>query len=144
MMETYRVTATREDAWWSLVAHDVAGREVASQSRRLDHAEDAIGEAIALVLDVDRSTFAVSVTPDLESVPVSDGAREAIALRRELDDLTERARLHTPPAVAELRRAGLTVRDVAHLMGVTASRVSQIEQQGRAGGGVGRRGARRG
>jgi transcriptional regulator len=31
-------------------------------------------------------------------------------------------------AVAELRGAGLTVRDVAHLLGVTASRVSQIEQ----------------
>jgi DNA-directed RNA polymerase specialized sigma subunit len=143
-METYRVTATREDAWWSLVAHDVGGREVASQSRRLDHAEDAIGEAIALVLDVDRAAFSVTVTPDLESVPVSDEAREAIEIRRALDDLAERARLRTPPAVAELRRAGLTVRDVAHLMGVTASRVSQIEQQGRAGGGVGRRGTRRG
>jgi DNA-directed RNA polymerase specialized sigma subunit len=117
---------------------------VASQSRRLDHAEDAIGEAIALVLDVDRGSFAVSVTPDLDSIPVSDDALEAIALRRELDDLTERARLHTPPAVAELRRAGLTVRDVAHLMGVTASRVSQIEQQGRGRAAGIRRGARRG
>ena len=133
-METYQVTARREGAWWSLVADDVAGREVASQSRRLDHAEDAIGEAIALVLDVDRSTFAVEVVPDLDSVPVSEEVREAIEIRRALDDLTERARLRTPPAVAELRRAGLTVRDVARLMGVTPSRVSQIEQQGRGPG----------
>jgi DNA-directed RNA polymerase specialized sigma subunit len=131
-METYRVTATREGTWWSLVAHDVGGREVASQARRLDHAEDAIGEAIALVLDVDRSAFAVDVVQDLASVPVSDEAREAIEMRRALDDLAERARLRTPPAVAELRRAGLTVRDVARLMGVTPSRVSQIEQRSRA------------
>ena len=131
-MQTYRVTATRDGAWWALVAHDVRGREVASQSRRLDHAEEAIGEAIALVLDVDRETFAVDVVPDLDSVPVSDEAREAIAIRRALDDLTEHARVRTPPAVAELRSAGLTVRDVACLMGVTASRVSQIEQQSRA------------
>jgi DNA-directed RNA polymerase sigma subunit (sigma70/sigma32) len=99
-------------------------------TRRLDHAEEAIGEAIALVLDVDRSAFAVDVVPDLDSVPVSDEAREAIAIRRALDDLTERARRCTPPAVAELRGAGLTVRDVARLMGVTPPRVSQIEQQG--------------
>jgi len=92
MMETYRVSATRQGAWWSLVAHDVGGREVASQTRRLDHAEEAIGEAIALVLDVDRSAFAVDVVPDLESVTVSDETREAIAIRRELEDLTERAR----------------------------------------------------
>ncbi|WP_188584364.1 helix-turn-helix domain-containing protein, partial [Egicoccus halophilus] len=32
-------------------------------------------------------------------------------------------------AVAELRAAGLTVRDVAQLLGVTPSRVSQIEKQ---------------
>ena len=47
-MITYRVTATRESDWWSLVAEDVQGREVASQARRLDQAEGAIREAIAL------------------------------------------------------------------------------------------------
>ncbi len=34
----------------------------------------------------------------------------------------------TPKAVAELRASGFTVRDVAELLGVTPSRVSQIEQ----------------
>jgi DNA-directed RNA polymerase specialized sigma subunit len=43
--------------------------------------------------------------------------------------LTDRARRQTPAAVAELRQAGLTVRDVAQLLGVTPSRVSQIEKR---------------
>jgi hypothetical protein len=60
-MHAYRVAATRDGAWWSLVAHDVEGREVASQSRRLDEAESVMREAIALVLDVDAGTFAVDV-----------------------------------------------------------------------------------
>lgn len=65
-MTTYRVTATRDADWWSLVAFDVEGREVASQARRrLDLAEAAIREAIALVLDVDDDVFVVDVTPDL-------------------------------------------------------------------------------
>jgi transcriptional regulator with XRE-family HTH domain len=41
----------------------------------------------------------------------------------------ERTHRRTPLAVAELRAAGLTVRDVAHLLGLTPSRISQIEQQ---------------
>jgi DNA-directed RNA polymerase specialized sigma24 family protein len=127
-MHTYRVTATREGGWWSLVAHDVGGREVASQSRRLDRADVAIRAAIALVLDVDPASFEVRIEPDLGSIVLTDEAREAVELRRALSELSERVHRRTPAAVAELRGAGLTVRDVAHLLGVTASRVSQIEQ----------------
>lgn len=128
-MTTYQVTATRDGDWWSLVAVDVGGREVASQSRRLDQADAAIREAIALVLDVEHDTFDVDITPELERVEVSDETLEVLALRRELAELSNRAHRKTPAAVAELRRAGLTVRDVAQLLGVTPSRVSQIEKQ---------------
>jgi len=128
-MITYRVTATREGDWWSLVASNVGGREVASQSRRLDQADAAIREAIALVLDVEHDAFDVDITPELERVEVSDVTLEVLALRRELAELSDRAHRQTPAAVAELRAAGLTVRDVAQLLGVTPSRVSQIEKQ---------------
>jgi hypothetical protein len=77
-VSTYRVTATRQGDWWSLVAHDVLGREVASQSRRLDQADAAIREAIALVLDVDGEEFELQISPDLRHVEVSDDTLEAI------------------------------------------------------------------
>jgi DNA-directed RNA polymerase specialized sigma subunit len=129
-VNTYRVTAIRDGDWWSLVAHDVEGREVASQSRRLDQADAAIREAIALVLDVDRDAFEVAISPDLRHVDVSDDTLEALELRRALTELSDQARRRTPAAVAELRAAGLTVRDVAQLLGVTPSRISQIEKRG--------------
>jgi DNA-directed RNA polymerase specialized sigma subunit len=128
-MTTYRVTATRDGDWWSLVADDVGGREVASQSRRLDQAAPAIREAIALVLDVNENTVDVEVVPMLDQPPMSDETLEVLELRRELAELTERSRRATPKAVAELRAAGLTVRDVAQLLGMTPSRVSQIEKE---------------
>jgi len=128
-MTTYQVTATRDVHWWSLVANDIDGREVASQSRRLDQADGAIRQAIALVLDVDGDAFDLDITPELERVAVSDETLEVLALRRELAELSDRAHRQTPAAVAELRAAGLTVRDVAQLLGVTPSRVSQIEKQ---------------
>jgi len=128
-MTTYTVTATRDGNWWSLIATNVDGREVASQSRRLDQADAAIREAIALVLDVDEASFDVEVTPMLDQTTVSEETVELLELRRELSRLGERSRRLTPQAVAELRAAGLTVRDVAELLGVTPSRVSQIEHQ---------------
>lgn len=128
-MSSYTVTATRDGNWWSLIAADVGGREVASQARRLDQADAAIREAIALVLDVEKDSFAVDVAPTLDQTGVSDETLELIDLRRELARLGERSRRLTPQAVAELRAAGLTVRDVAELLGVTPSRVSQIEHQ---------------
>lgn len=128
-MTTFRVTATRDGDWWSLVAADVQEREVASQSRRLDQAEAAIREAIALVLDVAQSEFEVDITPELDRIEVSDETLEVLELRRALAELSDRARRQTPAAIDELRRAGLTVRDVAELLGVSPSRVSQIEKQ---------------
>ena len=68
-MDSYRVTARRDGNWWSHVAHDVGGREVASQSRQRDGAEHAIREAIALVLDVDPASFGVEI-----DVVLRDGA----------------------------------------------------------------------
>ncbi|MDP8930072.1 MAG: hypothetical protein M3O70_16260 [Actinomycetota bacterium] len=126
-MTTYTVTAIRDGGWWSLVAEDVGGREVASQSRRLDQADAAIREAIALVLDVDPDTFDVDIVPVLNEAAVSAETLELLEIRRELAELSERSRHLTPKAVAELRASGLTVRDVAELLGVTPSRVSQIE-----------------
>jgi DNA-directed RNA polymerase specialized sigma subunit len=128
-MTTYKVTATRDGGWWSLIAHDVEGREVASQSRRLDQADAMIRDAIALVRDVPTDSFEVEITPTLDEVGVSAETVELLALRRQLSDLTERSRRLTPVAVAELRAAGLTVRDVAELVGLTPSRISQIEHR---------------
>lgn len=128
-MTRYTVTATRDGGWWSLIAADVDGREVASQSRRLDQADGAIREAIALVLDVDEHSFEVDIVPQLDEEKVSDETFELLELRQELAELTERSRRLTPKAVAELRAAGLTVRDVAALVGVTPSRISQIENE---------------
>ncbi|MEX2328083.1 MAG: hypothetical protein WD575_00015 [Nitriliruptoraceae bacterium] len=128
-MTTYRVTARRDGDWWSLVADDVNGREVASQCRRLDLADSAIREAIALVLDVEADVFNVQVIAEVEGMPVSKETLELLELRRQLAQLGERSRRGTPNAVRELRAAGLTVRDVAELLGVTPSRVSQIDKQ---------------
>lgn len=121
----YEVTATREGDWWAIVA-DLGEREVASQARRLDQVEPMIREAISLVLDVDEHAFDIEVTPVLPDL--SPQAHEAIEIRQRLAELQGRLGEIEPDAVTELRER-LTVRDVAELFGITASRVSQIDRR---------------
>ncbi|MEX2487224.1 MAG: hypothetical protein WD377_06375, partial [Nitriliruptoraceae bacterium] len=79
-MTTYRVVARRDGDWWSLVAGDVGSREVASQCRRLEQADAAIRDAIALVLGVDRDAFDVQIDPEVEGLAVSEETLELIEL----------------------------------------------------------------
>lgn len=109
-MTSYAVTATREAGWWSLVARNVGNREVASQVRRLGQADQAIREAIALVLDVDGQSFGIEIVPELSDT-VSEETMELLDVRQRLKQLSRRSRLLTAGAVAELRAAGLPVPD---------------------------------
>jgi predicted RNase H-like HicB family nuclease len=58
-MSTYRVEARRVGGWWALEVPELPG--VFSQVRRLDAAEEAAREAIALMLGVDADTVSVDV-----------------------------------------------------------------------------------
>lgn len=125
---TYTVTVTREGSWWALVA-DLGHREVASQARRLDQAEPMIREAIAMVLDVDEDAFDVELVTRLDDEELDAVARAAVESRARLEVVERDARQATATAVHRLRRHGLPVRDVARLVHVTPSRVSQIEHE---------------
>jgi predicted RNase H-like HicB family nuclease len=57
---TYEVHAERDNGWWVLTVPAVPG--AFSQARRLDQAPEMITDAIALVLGVPETSFAVTVT----------------------------------------------------------------------------------
>ncbi len=126
-MTTYAVTATRDTGWWSLVAV-VGAREVASQCRRLEQADAMIREAIALVLDVDEDTFDVDITPCMPAAEnLQAAATQVKQLRQEVDRLADQVTHDTAQIVVQLRtQTDLTVRDIAWLVGITDSRVSQL------------------
>lgn len=62
-MTSYRVTARRAGEWWALEVPDLPG--VFSQAKRLDKADGAAREAIAVLLDVETVDVEVTIEPVL-------------------------------------------------------------------------------
>lgn len=119
----YSVHATRSGAWWAIEVPEIKG--VHSQARRLDQVEAMAREAIALVLDVREDSFDLIIS---HTVPVEWNT--TIARVREAQRAFEAARANLGFAlresVRELQKAGLPLRDVGSLMGMSAQRVSQL------------------
>lgn len=122
---SYKVTAQRSGQWWALIA-DVGDREVASQTKRLDQAEDMIRDAVGSALDVDGDSFEVEIHPEL-ALQLDDLVGTAQNLRDQYDALGAELSRVTVKAVKKLRARGLSVRDTAYLLHLTPGRVSQIE-----------------
>lgn len=119
----YTVTAERGRRWWVLqcVEHPGAVSEVA----RLDQAPEAMREAIAFVAQVDPATVEVEVRP---VVPPEAGEHAVAAsrLREQAREATHEAARESRAAARVLRDAGLSVRDVGTVLGVSHQRAHQL------------------
>lgn len=134
-VSAYRVTARRVGEWWALEVPDLPG--VFSQAKRLERADEAAREAIAVMLDIDPASVAVDVVPILsaeEKAVVAEVAKAQKAARVAAD--AERQAMQKAAAV--LTR-DLSQRDAGRVLGVSFQRVSQLLQ-----GGVGGQKKRRG
>jgi len=120
---TYHVTARREGRWWALRCDELPG--VFSQVARLDRAAREVREAIAFVAEVPLDSFEIEVAPVLpeaytvESRKAEDARRLAAAANKE-------AAAHSRAAARALAEAGLTVRDIGAVIGVSHQRAAQL------------------
>ncbi len=122
-----RVTATarRSGDWWAIEVAEVPG--LFTQVRRLDQVEAMVKDAAELL---GSPVTEVDVVPDLPSVTREKVSRAKASLN-EAANLQKEASIRSREAAADLRGKGLTVRDVATVLGVSAQRVSQIAPSGR-------------
>jgi hypothetical protein len=120
MNTTYEARVVREGSWW---VADVVGVG-ATQGRNLDEVRRMVVDLVASMEDVPAESFSVKL--DIE-VP---GVTEKVSLARQLVDQAARvqqeAAANSRLVVGELRQRGLSVGDVAKVLGVSPQRVSQI------------------
>jgi hypothetical protein len=125
-MTTYSVQAKRWAHGWELHIADVG----VTQSRSLGEAEQVVRDYIETLTGHDASGDQVTITPE-----VGGGLDEATRAAREAVAAADRARRE---AAARLRQvaqalrhdAGLSGRDIASILQVSAQRVSQLLRSG--------------
>ena len=112
--------AQRSGEWWAITVREIEG--IFTQARRLDQVEALVQEAASLL---GYQVQQVQVIPQLseEDERLLDGLLDA---RHEAIVAQERASKQTRDAIASLRQQGLTVRDVASIIGITPQRVSAL------------------
>lgn len=115
---------TRSNGWWAISVDEIPG--LFSQARRLDQVEAMVRDA-ASMLD-----FEVA---DVEIVPVLDAdaqemLNELAEVRREAEERQKAASDLTRCVIKRFRGEGLTLRDIASLVGLSQQRVSVLMREG--------------
>jgi DNA-binding CsgD family transcriptional regulator len=128
--DMYRVVVTREDGQWLADVPSLEGAH--TYARNLPTLDQAVREVVVLAADLPDEAMPTLVL-DYEYHTGDDNldttARDVRQLRRQADELAAAAAARTSRAAAELVARGLSVRDVAALLGISPQRVSQLTAQ---------------
>ncbi|MFC5062833.1 hypothetical protein [Actinomycetospora atypica] len=122
-MTTYTARATRDnDRYWLVHVLELGHY---TQARNVPEIETMARDLIATLLDVEPSTV------DLEiDIQLPGTARERLArvesLREQEAEARREAASEARAAATELKRAGLSLRDIGKLLGVSFQRASQL------------------
>jgi predicted RNase H-like HicB family nuclease len=125
--DTYRVVVTREDGHWLADLPELQGAH--TYARSLPALDQAVREVIVLAADLpDEAMPELAIDYDYHTgdPELDSTALEVRRLRRQADELAAAAAVRTGQAAAKLVARGLSVRDVAALLGISPQRVSQL------------------
>ena len=128
---SYTVEVTREgDAW---IANVVGLPGAHTYARNLEALDKYVREVVVLAADLeDDQEFVVELNYVYSGVPEIVLAAADLGARRKAREAEARAMVaDTSERAVELARAGYSVRDIGHLLGITKGRVSQIVPGGR-------------
>jgi hypothetical protein len=124
-MTTYKVEVTRDERWWMIHVPDIDGL---TQARRIGEIEEMARSLIAISTDAPLSDVAVEIhsitVPGLGDI---GGKAEYVRSLRERAAEAEAQSVRESSYYAQsLTKAGVPVRDIAELLGVSPQRVSQL------------------
>jgi DNA-directed RNA polymerase specialized sigma24 family protein len=120
-MSTYQVRAKRWKHGWELHIDGVG----VTQSRNLDGAEQMVRDYIETLTDNDTSDDVVIIHPEVGGGldQAAEAAREAVA---EAEQALRAAAVRSRQVARQLKHEGLSGRDIAAILHVSAQRVSQL------------------
>jgi DNA-binding NarL/FixJ family response regulator len=123
----YRVVITREDGRWLADVPSLQGAH--TYARSLPALDQAVREVVVLAANLPDEVMpglALSYEYHTGDAMLDATTQEVRQLRRQADELASVAAARTGEVAAELVARGLSVRDVAALLGISPQRVSQL------------------
>ena len=114
----------RSNGWWAISVPEIPG--LFTQAKRLDQVERMVLDAASLL---NKDVSHVEVVPVLDEDAqimlreLGETRAKAEALQKESSDMTKRA-------IRLFQAEGLTLRDIASLIGLSPQRVSVIAREG--------------
>lgn len=120
MTKHYTARAVHWDRGWEVHIDDVG----VTQSRTLSGAAPMACAYLASMLGGDSADYDVAVEPDLDGL--EDVVSAVRVASREAAERQQAAGAKSREVARELRRRGLSVSDIAELMGLSRGRVSQL------------------
>ncbi len=126
----YTATYTHDDRAWIVQFRDP---DVATFGRTLASAKKYARSALAVYLELaDLSAAGVAVVDDVRLPPgVADEIETLMEKRSKAEALRAEVAEATRRVAADLRRLGLSTRDVGEILGISGARVAQIERESR-------------
>jgi predicted RNase H-like HicB family nuclease len=124
MKTSYQALVTRDDKWWLISVEGINGL---SQARRLSEVEQNAKELISAATG--SSIEFIDVTMNVERVGTVKVARRLAAVtekRSKAAELETAASSATRELAADLASAGIPLRDIGTLLGVSFQRAHQL------------------
>jgi hypothetical protein len=120
-MTTYNVTARHWKRGWELHIEKVG----VTQCRNLAEAESMVRDYVESLTGADASNATVVISPEVGG-GLDEQARTAREATAAADRATRKAAAQSRKSARDLRAAGLSGRDIAAILRVSAQRVSQL------------------
>jgi predicted RNase H-like HicB family nuclease len=124
----YVATYTHDDRAWIVQFRDP---DIATFGRTLASAKRYARSALAVYLEMDDLTTAgIEVVDDVRlPTEITDEITRLIDQRSMVETLRTEVAGATRRAAADLRRLGLSTRDVGEILGISGARVAQIDRE---------------
>ncbi|MGW4339550.1 hypothetical protein ACWEK5_43225 [Rhodococcus koreensis] len=118
--------AVRSGEWWSVDVPEVEG--LFAQVKRLDQIPSRVADAAERLTDVAAEQVEVTLDYDLGDPDVVRAITEAKQRSAQAQRAVEAASRLTRSLVHDLRKRGLSVRDVATILELSHQRVAQLDK----------------
>lgn len=118
----YTVNVDRDETMWRVRVPEIARTTVA---RNLAEVETMARDLIAIMTDQAPEAFDIAVSVETPN-PARETMERARTHRAQAEELSTTAAAEIREAAHQLRSNGLTVRDIAQVLGISAQRASQL------------------